>query len=220
MPADMSKRPKQQLYPYDMPCTKAGCLETFRVHTLNFESTGLAMAMRFHMESVHQDCAPPQANKKRKKAEDINKSCMSRVEKTLHEMTREEWRSWLSLWMWWCSCQPAELDLTTVLIGRFPKISAELASVHGNEVYKEESLLLAIKKLAVKKTNVIRLQQAMRTLSQAYDESVSAYAKRLGKAAIACNFLNTATCPGCSHEFQQSYMDEEIRDTFLSGLYD
>ena len=59
--------------------------------------------------------------------------------------------------------------MTTVLMGRFPKISAELASTRGNKEYDEESLLNAIEKLAVKKTNVIRLRQAMRATSQAYD---------------------------------------------------
>ena len=212
--------PKQQLYPYDMPCSERGCTATFRVATPNYESTGLPVALRFHMESVHKASAAPQPEEKRVKADDIDKSCVNKVEKGLHEMTREEWRSWLNLWTWWRGLQPAGLDLTTVLMGRFPKISAELASTRGNIVYKEESLLAAIEKLAVKKTNVIRLRQAMRTSSQGYDESVSAYAKRLGKAAIACDFLNTATCPSCSHEFQQSYMDEEVRDAFFCGLYD
>ena len=60
----------------------------------------------------------------------------------------------------------------------------------------------------------------MRTSSQAYDESVTAYTKRLGKAEVVCDFLSTATCPECSHEFQQSYMNEEIRDAFFCGQYD
>ena len=77
-------------YPYDMPCSKAGCSETFRVHTPNFETSGLAVAMRFHMESVHQDVAPQSAGAKQEKAEDINKSCVPKIEKSLHEMSREE----------------------------------------------------------------------------------------------------------------------------------
>ena len=72
----------------------------------------------------------------------------------------------------------------------------------------------------MKKTNVIRLRQAMWTSSQAYDESITAYAKRLGKGAVACDFINTATCPECSHQFQHTYMNKEIRDTFFCGLYD
>ena len=44
--------------------------------------------------------------------------------------------------------------------------------------------------------------------------------KRLGKVAVACDFLNTATCPQCSHQFQHTYTNEEIRDTFFCGLYD
>ena len=110
--------------------------------------------------------------------------------------------------------------MTTILMGRFQKIKAELASTCGNKEYDKESLLNAIEKLAVKKTNVIRLCQAMRASSQAYDESITAYAKLLGKAAVACDFINTATCPSCSLKFQQSYMDEEIRDMFFCGLYD
>ena len=77
-------------------------------------------------------------------------------------------------------------------MGTFPKISAELASICGNTGYNEETLLATIEKLAVKKTNVIRLQQAMRTTTQVYDESITAYAKRLGKAAVACDFIDTA----------------------------
>ena len=145
---------------------------------------------------------------------------MPKIERGLHETSREEWRQWTDLWSWWRSKQPAGLDLTTTLMGRFPKISAELASIRGNQNYDEASLLAAIERLAVKKTNVIRLRQAMRSSSQAYDESITAYAKRLGKAAVACDFINTAKCPSCSNEFQQSYMDEEIRDTFFCGLYD
>ena len=192
----------------------------FKVYTANYESTGLVQAMRFHMESVHCNVVPPPAGTKREKAEDIDKSCIPKIEKGLHETTREEWRQWVDMWSWWRSKQPPDLDMTTILMGRFPKISAELASTRGNREYDEESLLKAIEKLAVKKTNVIRLQQAMRTLSQAYDESITTYAKRLGKAAVACDFLNTATCPSCNHKFQQSYMNEEIRDTFFCGLYD
>ena len=105
-------------------------------------------------------------------------------------------------------------------MGRFPKISAELASIRGNQEYDEKSLLTAIEKLAVKKTNVIRLRQSMRSSSQAYNKSITAYAKQLGKAAVACDFINTATCPSCNHQFPQSYMNEEIRDTFFCGLYD
>ena len=141
-----------------MPCSKAGCSETFRVHTPNFESSGLAVAMRFHMESVHQDYAPPPVSAKREKAEDIDKSCVYKIEKGLHETSREEWRAWLNLWSWWRSKQPADLDLTTILMGRFPKISAELASICGNEEYDKESLLNAIEKLAVKKTSIIQLR--------------------------------------------------------------
>ena len=55
---------------------------------------------------------------------------------------REEWRVWLDLWSRWRSLQPSHLDLTTVLMGRFPKI-AELASIRGNKGYDEESLLTA-----------------------------------------------------------------------------
>merc|ERR1711895_358051 len=55
---------------------------------------------------------------------------------------------------------------------------------------------------------------------QAYDESITAYTKRLGKAAVACDFVSSATCPTCNNTFEQSYMNEEIRDTFFCGLYD
>ena len=86
--------------------------------------------------------------------------------------------------------------------------------------YNKETLLTTIEKLAVKKTNVIRLCQAMPTTSQAYNESITTYAKWLGKAAVACDFISTATCLSCNHVFQQSYMNEEIRDAFFCGLYD
>ena len=76
-------------YPYDMPCSKAGCSETFRVHTPNFESSGLAVAMRFYMEAVHQDYAPPSVSAKREKAEDIDKSCVPRVSMKLPERNGE-----------------------------------------------------------------------------------------------------------------------------------
>ena len=105
-------------------------------------------------------------------------------------------------------------------MGRFPKVSAKLASTHGSTEYDEKSLLAAIEKLAVKKTNVIRLCQAMRASSQTYNESITSFAKRLGKVAVACNLISTATCPSCNHVFQQSYMNEEIRDAFFCGLYD
>ena len=82
---------------------------------------------------------------------------MPKIEKGLHKTSRVEWRAWTDLWSWWCSKQPAGLDLTTILMGRFPKISAELASIRGNQEYDEKSLLNAIEKLAVKKTNLIRL---------------------------------------------------------------
>ena len=133
-------------YPYDLPCSKAGCSDTFKVYTANYEATGLVHAMRFHMESVHCDVAPPPAGTKREKAEDIDKSCIPKVEKGLHEMTREEWMQWLDMWSWWRSEQPPDQNMTTVLMGRFPKISAELASTCGNKVYNEKSLLNAIEK--------------------------------------------------------------------------
>ena len=60
----------------------------------------------------------------------------------------------------------------------------------------------------------------MRASSQAYDESITAFVKWLGKAAVAGDFINTATCPNCNHVFQQSYMNEEIKDTFFCSLYD
>ena len=59
----------------------------------------------------------------------------------------------------------------------------------------------------------------MRTSSQAYDKSITAYTKRLGKAAVACDFINTTTCPDCSHQFQHTYIYKKIRDTFFCGLY-
>ena len=93
-------------------------------------------------------------------------------------------------------------------------------SILGNQEYDEKGLLDSIEKLAVKKINVIRLGQAMRSSSQAYDESITAYAKRLGKASVAWDFINRATCPSCSTQFPQSYMNEEIRYTFFCGLYD
>ena len=65
-----------------------------------------------------------QVDRKREKAKDIDKSCIPKIEKGLHEMSREEWRAWLDLQLWWCSKQPTGLDLTTILMGRFPKISA------------------------------------------------------------------------------------------------
>ena len=116
--------------------------------------------------------------------------------------------------------QPAHLDMTTVLTGRFPKISAELASIRGNKGYNEETLLTAIEKLAVNKTNIIWLWQAMQTTSQAYDKSITAYAKWLGKAEVACDFINIATCPECSNQFPHAYTNKEIRDMFFCGLYD
>ena len=52
--------------------------------------------------------------------------------------------------------------------------------------------------------------------------SITANAKRLGKAAVACDFIDTATqCyPQCSHQFQHAYTNKEIRDTFFCLLYD
>ena len=47
------------------------------------------------------------------------------------------------------------------MVGRFPKISAELANIRSNKGYNQETLLTATEKLAVKKTNVIQLRQAM-----------------------------------------------------------
>ena len=70
-------------------------------------------------------------------------------------MTREEWKQWVDMWMWWCSKQLPDLDMTTVLMGRFPKISAELASTYGNIEYDEAGLLAAIEKPTVKKMNII-----------------------------------------------------------------
>ena len=108
-------------YPYDLPCSKVGCSELFKVYTTNYESTGLVQAMKFHMESVHCNVAPPPAGTKRKNVEDIDESCIPKIEKGLHEMSREEWRVLLDLWSWWSSLQPSHLDLTTLLMGRFPE---------------------------------------------------------------------------------------------------
>ena len=38
------------------------------------------------MESMHCDIAPPPAETKREKAEDIDKSCIPKIDKGLHEM--------------------------------------------------------------------------------------------------------------------------------------
>ena len=106
---------------------------------VNYESTGLIQVMKMHMETVHSTSAAPPA--RTEKAEDINKSCIPKIDKGLHEMSREEWRVWLYLWVWWRSLQPTQLDLTSVLMGRFPKISTELVSICGNKAYDEESSL-------------------------------------------------------------------------------
>ena len=85
-------------YPYTLICSKNGCSETFTVHTKNYESNCLPQKERLHMETVHNEVAAPEAFSRPEKAEDIDKSCISKVEKGLHEMTREEWMQWLDMW--------------------------------------------------------------------------------------------------------------------------
>ena len=143
-------------YPYDLPCSKAGCSETFKVYTANYESTGLVQAMRFHMESVHCDVAPPPASTKREKADDVNEM-VPIINKGLHEMSKEEWHVWNKEWsMYWC-LQPAGLNLNVKILSRFPKIRGEIAETIDLATLSKELLLVEIQKLAVKETNVIRM---------------------------------------------------------------
>ena len=71
---------------------------------------------------------------------------------------------------------------------------------------------------------MIRLRQKMQSMTQAYDESISSFAKRLDKAAVVCDFTKIvkSTCPECSHSFEteDSYTDLAVRDAFFLGLYD
>ena len=92
-----------------------------------------------HMEVVHTPtpvAAPTLA--KPEEAEDIDMSSLvNKVDKGFHEMSREEWRQWRNLWEWWRSKQLEHLDLTPVLLGRFPKIIAKIASVRGTREFDE-----------------------------------------------------------------------------------
>ena len=131
--------------PYNYTCNEDGCKHKIVVQSANFEAN-LHFSVEQHNLNKHRPASTMQTDRKCEKAKDINKSCIPKIEKGLHETSREEWRAWLDLWSWWHSKQPSNLDLTTILMGRFPRISA-------------------IEKLAVKKTNVIQLRQAMRTSS-------------------------------------------------------
>ena len=137
MPADRNP------YPYDLPCSKAGCSETFTVYTANYESTGLIQAMKFHMESVHCDVTPPPANTKQEKSHVVNEM-VPIVNKGLHEMSKEEGRVWSKEWSMYRCLQPAGLNLNVKILSRFPKIRGDIAETVDLANLSEELLLAEI----------------------------------------------------------------------------
>ena len=50
--------------------------------------------------------------------------------------------------------------------------------------------------------------------------SPSAFAHRLDKEALVCDFIHNIKCKHCGVEDKYSYTEEEVRDTFFCGLYD
>ena len=133
-------------YPYNLPCSRAGCTDTFTVYTANYESTGLIQAMKIHMESVHCDIAPLPAETKREKADDVNEM-VPIINKCLHEMLKEEWRVWSKEWSMYRCLQPASLSLNVKILLRFPKIRGEIAETVQLATMSEELLLAEIQKL-------------------------------------------------------------------------
>ena len=63
------------------------------MHTVNYKSTGLIQVMKSHMETVHSTSRNTPV--KTEKTKDIDKSCIPKTDKGLHEMSREELRVWL-----------------------------------------------------------------------------------------------------------------------------
>ena len=214
------------VFPYTVSCGEVGCEVKFVVFTQTYESNNLENVMSRHAAAVHPVAPPPAAappGSKRDKAEDVEKHVPS-VDKGHHEMSKEEWRCWFDVWSWWRKKQPDHLDMTSTILSRFPKIRSEIAGTAGTDAMDELTLLDTIKGLVTKDSNVIRLRQKMQSMTQAYDESISSFAKRLDKAAVVCDFTKIvkSTCPECQHSFEteDSYTDLAVRDAFFLGLYD
>ena len=73
---------------YEHVSIRVGCTDLLIVYTANYESTGLIQAMKIHMETVHSTSVTLPA--RTEKAEDIDKSCIPKIDKGLHRMSKEE----------------------------------------------------------------------------------------------------------------------------------
>ena len=209
----------RQFKPYTLVCDENGCKHKFVVNSASFEANSLNFVIEQHYSSKHRPAEATPAERKRDKADDVNEM-VPIVNKGLHEMSKEEWRVWRKEWSMYRCLQPAGLNLNVKILSRFPKIRGEIAETVDLAKLSEELLLAEIQKLAVRETNVIRMRQSMRKLEQAHSESISAFAHRLDKAALVCDFIHNVKCKHCGVEDDYSYTEEEVRDTFFCGLYD
>ena len=88
-------------------------------------------------------------------------------------MSQEEWCQWFDIWCWWRKKQLPQLDMTSTILSRFPKISTEIASTASTDVMDETELLETIKELNLKDSNMIHLHQKMLSMTQVHDKSIS-----------------------------------------------
>ena len=152
--------------------------------------------------------------------------CVSIVDKSRNEMSKSEWNTWIAMWHLWRNEQPEKANHKMTILSKFPRVKDEAATTPGVSEMTEEQMLETIKKLVVKDSNVIRQRQAMQSMKQSYDETVSNFAKRLTAAAKVCDFIKEVEVDlECEHgrcikTIKVPYDDLAIRDTFFLGLYD
>ena len=213
--------PAMQFKEYTAKCPESNCSVKFHVHTAYYESNYLGTLMADHRMDVHGKRPAHSTHVESKKNENEEK-LVPTVNKGLHEMSREEWRQWTGVWNYWRQQQPAERNMTINILAKFPKISADIVDMPGAATWDETQLLKAIQDMMVMDSNLIRMRTAMQGMQQNYDETVSAFAKRLSKAAIACDFTVKFTAPASATDvtYDVPYTDNAIRDTFFMGLYD
>ena len=207
------------LLDFDMPdkepCPIAGCPESW-----DKTSVFAPILMQRHLDEAHPLNTKAATKAARVKAEDVD-GCISVIDKGQREMSRQEWKSWLTDWRWWRKKQPKTLDLTACIVSKFPRIRNDITSMDGADDYNEEQLLEAIGKMMLKDTNLIRQREALQAMKQNFDESISSYAKRLKAAAAVCDFMFkfTPDCD-CNCTYNVSYTEYATRDVFFLGLND
>ncbi|XP_062586740.1 uncharacterized protein LOC134248350 [Saccostrea cucullata] len=134
--------------------------------------------------------------------------------------TSEEWSYFMSRWSDYVSATKIEgRDKVVQLLECCDEpLRKDLTRSTGGSLTDktEETILSAIKKLAVREENTMVARVTLHNMRQDRDEPVRNFSAKLRGQAGVCKFV--ITCPNCNHEV--NYTDTIVRDVLARGIAD